>query len=132
MNRPSMLCIGMLRITWQEDRIMSRYIDADKIPRHGKRGGECYWQEIEQLPTADVRENVRGEWINTTSGEHYKCSQCGTLAPIWIDESNSCEYYKDISEWLSDFCPNCGADMRQTLDIHFKDALDALAERRAD
>ena len=36
-----------------------RYIDADKIPRHGKRGGECYWQEIEQLPTADVVEVVR-------------------------------------------------------------------------
>lgn len=67
---------------------------------------------INNIPTADVRENVKGEWINTTSGEHYKCSQCGTLAPIWIDESNSCEYDKDISEWLSDFCPNCGADMR--------------------
>lgn len=67
---------------------------------------------IDAQPTADVRENVRGEWINTTSGEHYKCSQCGTLAPIWIDESNSYEYYKDISEWLSNFCPNCGADMR--------------------
>ena len=67
---------------------------------------------ISAIPPADVRENVRGEWINTTSGEHYKCSQCGTLAPIWIDESNSCEYDKDISEWLSDFCPNCGADMR--------------------
>ena len=35
---------------------MRRYIDADKIPRHGKRGGECYWQEIEQLQTADVVE----------------------------------------------------------------------------
>lgn len=33
-----------------------RYIDADKIPRHGKRGGECYWQEIEKLQTADVVE----------------------------------------------------------------------------
>ena len=35
---------------------MPRYIDADKIPRHGKRGGECYWQEIEQLQTVDVVE----------------------------------------------------------------------------
>ena len=68
---------------------------------------------LSEMDSADVRENVRGEWINTTSGEHYKCSQCGTLAPIWIDESNSCEYDKDISEWLSDFCPNCGADMRR-------------------
>lgn len=39
-----------------------RCIDADKIPRHGKRGGECYWQEIKQLPTADVVE--AGKWCN--------------------------------------------------------------------
>ena len=100
---------------------MSRYIDAEKLcfeilEEYGiSTGGddvtEIYGMIINQ-PTADVRENVKGEWINTTSGEHYKCSQCGTLAPIWIDESNSCEYDKDISEWLSDFCPNCGAEMR--------------------
>ena len=67
---------------------------------------------VQNWEPSDVRENVKGEWIDTTSGEHYKCSHCGALAPIWIDESNSCEYDKDISEWLSDFCPNCGADMR--------------------
>ena len=91
---------------------MSDYIkreDAIKTLEGWKISGEMI---LATVPSADVRENVRGEWLNTTSGEHYKCSQCGTLAPIWIDESNSCEYDKDISEWLSDFCPNCGADMR--------------------
>ena len=80
---------------------MSRYIDADKIPRHGKRGGECYWQEIEQLPTADVRENVRGEWIfkedrRIVDGYDWKCDQCGS----W-------------QRYTSNFCPHCRADMRE-------------------
>lgn len=54
-----------------------------------------------------------GEWINTTSGEHYKCSVCGCRASYWFDAENSIEYYNylDMSEWLSDFCPNCGARM---------------------
>ena len=78
---------------------MSRYIDADKIPRHGKRGGECYWQEIEQLQTADVRENVNGEWIFPYGDKKYKrCSVCGSV------------FYS--IPYNTNFCPNCGADMR--------------------
>ena len=33
---------------------MSRYIDADKLQRHGNRGGVVYWRDIEAQPTADV------------------------------------------------------------------------------
>lgn len=33
---------------------MRRYIDADKLPRHGRRGGLVYWRDIEAQPTADV------------------------------------------------------------------------------
>lgn len=66
---------------------------------------------IVSLPSAD---RPKGEWINTTSGEHYKCSVCGCMASYWFDAENSIEYYNylDMSEWLSDFCPSCGADMR--------------------
>ena len=38
-----------------------------------------------------------GKWI---SG---KCDQCGGSAPFWSMASTYCE---------SDYCPNCGADMR--------------------
>lgn len=38
---------------------MSRYIDADKLQRHGNRGGVVYWRDIEAQPTADVIEVVR-------------------------------------------------------------------------
>jgi len=52
------------------------------------------------LPSADVRENVRGEWINRSLNivypvsERYTCSVCG------------------IHAYSYNFCPNCGADMR--------------------
>lgn len=36
-----------------------RYIDADNLPRHGKRGGVVYWRDIEAQPPADVVEVVR-------------------------------------------------------------------------
>lgn len=36
-----------------------RYIDADNLQRHGKRGGVVYWRDIDAQPTADVVEVVR-------------------------------------------------------------------------
>lgn len=93
---------------------MSRYIDADKITRHGKRGGECYWQEIEQLQTADVRENIKGRWVEVvdrtemydkegvkTWGMLFQCNQCGFV--LNAIEGHTGQY---------NYCPNCGADMR--------------------
>ena len=54
---------------------------------------------ILSVPSADVRENVKGEWIlKSTNGEWFDCcSKCGYVE--WDNPSN--------------FCPNCGADMRQ-------------------
>ena len=57
-------------------------------------------EHLEELPTADVRENVRGEWIlkedrRIVDGYDWKCNQCGS----W-------------QRYTSNFCPNCGADMR--------------------
>ena len=99
---------------------MSRYIDAEILldaMRHITLGETdvarsemkivhyiCHMPHID-----DVRENVRGEWIDCgvhgdwaweTDGHGncwhiWKCSQCG---------------YK--TEQCSNYCPNCGADMR--------------------
>ena len=85
---------------------MPRYIDADllqedfKADHDGKRS-----LMIDTQPTADVRENVRGEWIKPISrGDvlsygkaYYECDQCHKVA-FFGNEMN--------------FCPNCGADMR--------------------
>lgn len=83
-----------------------RYIDAEKLcfeilEEYGiSTGGddvtEIYGMIINQ-PTADVRENVRGEWVDAGEYPWDKCSICG--------------YYADYHDEFN-FCPNCGADMR--------------------
>ena len=55
-------------------------------------------EAIETLPAADVRLVVRGRWRwvgQDQWNDCYECSQCGKMN---TDNSN--------------FCPNCGADMR--------------------
>ena len=62
---------------------------------------------ISNLPSADVIERKRGEWIdNNDFGESntYTCSICGEP---W--ELN----YGTPQENNMNFCPNCGADMRK-------------------
>ena len=57
---------------------------------------------ISELPSAQL-EQKKGEWIPVTNGRGgFECDQCHNYAPS----------YQDGVEWLSDFCPNCGADMR--------------------
>lgn len=60
---------------------------------------------IEDLP--DIKPKRRGKWIKITGamppeffGRHM-CSLCETCAP----------YYKWQDEWLSPWCPDCGAKM---------------------
>ena len=65
-------------------------------------------QKIVDLPSAQKT----GKWIACDSSEHWKCSECGYRASYWFNEENSSSYELDMSEWLSDYCPNCGASMR--------------------
>ena len=53
------------------------------------------------VPTADVRENVKGDWL---SGDCMgaSCSKCG--------EYFSFRTFSEVHNF--NFCPNCGADMR--------------------
>lgn len=87
---------------------MARYIDRELALSHpfanGKYdhknanedyilGFESYKEWLEQLPTADVRENVHGKWLEW-KWVFSKCSICGT-----------------IHNPKTKFCPNCGAKM---------------------
>ena len=73
------------------------------------RNADCsdFEMEIMMLPPIQPK---RGRWIRTGSGslyDHYECSECGK-APKW-------ECMGD-NRWkiaFTDFCPNCGADMRE-------------------
>lgn len=96
---------------------MNRYIDADKFAKQAyeiaypiihdtnshERGLTLIGisQLLDEQPTADVRENVKGRWIE----KHYaiNCSVCKKC--LWSSP------YIDLVKKFN-FCPNCGADMR--------------------
>lgn len=62
---------------------------------------EFFEDFVEDTPTVEAKPVVRGEWIEFDIDYGgipivgYQCSECG--------QSNG---------FLTDFCPNCGADMR--------------------
>ena len=111
---------------------MSRYIDADALMEelHERIDASHEWYDkakdtdiktkagqaivifsevsltVKNIPTADVRENVRGEWIRITQGaipEQYMCPFCHrTIETYGIEELLKIRY---------PYC-HCGADMR--------------------
>lgn len=89
---------------------MSRYIDADdllEITFKNPIGLTAFQNIIKRQPPADVRENVRGEWLQHTIDGN-----------VWSIDKDTCsvckETFYEISETgcVWNFCPNCGADMR--------------------
>ncbi len=97
---------------------MSRYIDADAFETFGYTrpigkydfddGVEFVLNKIDEQPTADVRENVRGEWI----GAGYDGYADGY--PVFYEwECSACGCTVEDEEPTWNFCPNCGADMRK-------------------
>lgn len=84
---------------------MSRYIEEDHLIENLYVQSDddgyicCPVDELEEMikaePTTDVRPNVHGEWAKIC-WKAFRCSEC-----------------KNISEYYTDFCPNCGADMRK-------------------
>lgn len=81
-----------------------RYINTDDLIKiFNTKGlfGQGIYQAIEEISTADVKPIVDGEWEYT--GDMFNegnlvCSKCGHKIDV-ADKSN--------------FCPNCGADMRK-------------------
>lgn len=59
---------------------------------------------IDEIPAADVRPLKTSEWVlDEESGFHY-CPRCAGEA-----------FRDDNEEYLSNYCQNCGADMRQAI-----------------
>lgn len=68
---------------------------------------------IYDIPAADVRPVVRGKWervVDFTGIEAFGFKE--TMVVGW--GCNVCGYEVDASEESFNFCPNCGADMRET------------------
>lgn len=95
-----------------------RYIDADRLiddirpfAEYDSNLSNKDWIRrfeiaIDNVPTADVRENVRGEWIRRDSRYvgwiSFDCSVCGETLELDMETSNDFKY-----------CPFCGAEMRK-------------------
>lgn len=63
---------------------------------------------IEDVPAADVRPVVRGEWVKNEGRAGWHCSSCkvdNIFAYSWNSNTGK-------NEFQDNFCPNCGADMR--------------------
>ena len=101
---------------------MSKYIDAEQIAETYLQRARSEWRNVKEgnagnafaeasyialhYPAADVQEVKHGRWIkreycSNYSGYDYgmKCSVCGK--PL----------YRQLSEKMPNYCPNCGARM---------------------
>lgn len=89
-----------------------RLIDADRLKRQVEgrswRAKEKFIELIEasatiKSQTVQVSFGVKhGRWVPVTNGRGgFECSICHSYAPS----------YQDGAEWLSLYCPNCGAKM---------------------
>ena len=97
---------------------MARYIDADAFlenqrkrcggkPIVGTRTVDCKYlqDELAKEPTIEARPVVRGEWScddeDGFDNFDWHCDNCGASIG-----------YRCGNPVFSNFCPNCGADMR--------------------
>lgn len=94
------------------------YIERESVLKCvAEDGRDCeydlgYWKHNEEfqelikaIPAVDVRPVVRGKWIwfGDCSNEGLYCSVC----------KNKIHEARNPKKKLSNFCPNCGADMRE-------------------
>lgn len=82
--------------------------DIMMLPHNGDMiSSEEVEQAIVEAPTVDAVEVKHGRWIK---GYPIHCSVCGGAAPTDYEDCNRYE------AWLTPYCPNCGADMRERKD----------------
>ena len=103
---------------------MSNYIDADELMDSLHRVAKSLSDDgapaaagyvagtimyIANFPAADVEQVKRGKWIDDSviigeGSNTYRCSDCGEL--VTLNDGTP-------QENNMNFCPNCGADMRE-------------------
>ena len=105
---------------------MSEYISRESVKDIVRSGistdteadKEYVYGLIDSIPSADVRPNIHGHWIKINSGdedftESIVCDRC--------NHENSHLDFNEHNEPIgkvfvtSNFCPNCGADMREPI-----------------
>ena len=83
-----------------------RLIDADALSKKlcettiFIKDGEVFQRMINDAPTVQA-DRPHGEWVQLFDNT-WECTNC-----------EQCEQFGEVIESTSDFCPNCGADMRK-------------------
>lgn len=71
-------------------------------------------RELRDMPAADVRPVVRGEWIE----ERMRHLLDGKIRPVRVCSVCNAGFFQydltdNVVDFTPNFCPNCGADMRK-------------------
>ena len=81
---------------------IEKHKDSEMFTRTVRAAGNMI-RIIDQMPSADVVEAKHGKWVNPEMG-YEDCSVCGYCLAVYDDNDFQIE---------RNFCPNCGADMRE-------------------
>ena len=77
-----------------------------------KRLVDIFLDDIAKIPAENVRENVRGKWLNFYGEEMHLNKKGETTGESYCSECKMFLMASDEYECYGNFCPNCGADMR--------------------
>lgn len=80
---------------------MERFISADVVELEGSKVCKCLSYTTTGNPTADVRENVHAHWVVLED-------------EIGLYGCSNCEH--KILRKMTNYCPNCGAQMDERSD----------------
>ena len=83
-----------------------------ELNEHSKETYNEIKEMIQNMNGQDLR--LHGEWVHTTVGntEFINCKNCGCGCPLYSYVKKG-EKEEKIQHYETDFCPNCGADMRK-------------------
>lgn len=77
--------------------------------------GDAFAIVLDEVPAADVRPVVRGKWMEF-SGRAFGMAEDGTMLALKLHTCSECKK-STIDAFYTNFCPNCGADMRGEQDV---------------
>ncbi len=85
--------------------------DAKDYARHAMEKGLNVLEYLDEVPAANFRPVVRGKWKKRM--EENETPDYKLFMPIWSCSECGTEYYPLLFCMTINFCPNCGADMRE-------------------
>ena len=81
-------------------------VDKDELIRALKYDRDQYYKGYQDaMRDKDLVEVVHGRWVEADDGDGAVCSVCG---------EDFCNVYLEVERF--NYCPNCGADMRERKD----------------